>query len=120
MIRRLRKKFVAAAIIAVFLVLFVLIGSINVLNYRNLISDADSTLQILADNKGAFPAPFPGRCFVRRIGRRSCNPRRTRGRIFPSAEGAAAAENWLTNHVFSRPGSLTAVSAGSIWTTLPL
>ena len=55
MIRRLRKKFVAAAIIAVFLVLFVLIGSINVLNYRNLISDADSTLQILADNKGAFP-----------------------------------------------------------------
>ena len=55
MIRRLRKKFVAAAIIAVFLVLFVLIGSINVLNYWNLISDADSTLQILADNKGAFP-----------------------------------------------------------------
>lgn len=55
MIRKLRKKFVAAAIIAVFLVLFVLIGSINVLNYRNLISDADSTLQILADNKGAFP-----------------------------------------------------------------
>ncbi len=55
MIRKLRKKIVAAAIIAVFLVLFVLIGSINVLNYRNLISDADSTLQILADNKGAFP-----------------------------------------------------------------
>ena len=55
MIRKLRKKFVAAAIVAVFLVLFVLIGSINVLNYRNLISDADSTLQILADNKGAFP-----------------------------------------------------------------
>ena len=55
MIRRLRKKFVAAAIVAVFLVLLVLIGSINVLNYRSLVSDADSTLQILAENKGAFP-----------------------------------------------------------------
>ena len=55
MIRRLQKKFVAAAIVAVFLVLLVLIGSINVLSYRSLVSDADSTLQILADNKGAFP-----------------------------------------------------------------
>lgn len=55
MIRRLQKKFVAAAIVAVFLVLLVLIGSINMLSYRSLVSDADSTLQILADNRGAFP-----------------------------------------------------------------
>ena len=55
MISRLRKKLIAAAIVAVFLVLLVLIGSINVLNRRSLISDADSTLQILAENKGAFP-----------------------------------------------------------------
>ena len=55
MIRKLRKKFLAAAIIAVFLVLLVLIGAINLLNYRSLVSDADGTLQILAENKGAFP-----------------------------------------------------------------
>ena len=55
MIRALRKKFIAAAIVAVFLVLLVLIGSINLLNYRSLVSDADSTLQILAENKGSFP-----------------------------------------------------------------
>ena len=55
MIRKLRKKFLAAAIIAVFLVLLVLIGAINALNYRSLVSDADSTLQILAENKGSFP-----------------------------------------------------------------
>ena len=40
MIRKIRKKFIVAAIISVFLVLFLLIGSINLLNYRNLISDA--------------------------------------------------------------------------------
>ena len=55
MIRKLQRKFVLAAIVSVFLVLFVLIGAINVLNYRNLIAEADSTLQILAENKGYFP-----------------------------------------------------------------
>ena len=55
MIGRLRKKFLAAAIVAVFLVLLVLIGAINALNYRGLVSDADGTLQILAENKGSFP-----------------------------------------------------------------
>ena len=55
MIRKLRKKFIAAAIVAVFLVLLVLIGAINALNYRSLVSDADGTLQILVENRGAFP-----------------------------------------------------------------
>lgn len=55
MIRKLRKKFIAAAIVAVFLVLFLLIGLINVLNYRSLVSEADATLRILAENRGSFP-----------------------------------------------------------------
>ena len=55
MIRKLRKKFIAAALAAVFLVLLVLIGAINALSYRSLVSDADETLQILADNNGSFP-----------------------------------------------------------------
>ena len=55
MIGKLRKKFIVAAIAAVFLVLLVLIGSINALSFRGLVSDADATLRILAENKGAFP-----------------------------------------------------------------
>ena len=55
MIRKLRKKFIAAALAAVFLVLIVLIGAINALSYRSLVTDADDTLQILADNNGSFP-----------------------------------------------------------------
>ena len=55
MIRKLQKKFIAAAIVAVFLVLLLLIGAINVLNYHSLVADADGTLQILADNGGVFP-----------------------------------------------------------------
>ena len=55
MIQKLRKKFLAAAIVAVFLVLLVLIGTINLLNYRSLVAQADGTLQILSENGGAFP-----------------------------------------------------------------
>ena len=55
MIRKLRRKFIVAAVAAVFLVLFLLIGAINVLNYRKLVRDADSTLEILSQNGGRFP-----------------------------------------------------------------
>ncbi len=55
MIRRLRKKFLLAAVLAVFLVLLLLIGSINVFNYRSLVREADGTLEILALNNGSFP-----------------------------------------------------------------
>ncbi len=55
MIGKLRRKFIIAAIISVFLVLGVLIGSINVLNYRSLIAEADRTLEVLTANNGSFP-----------------------------------------------------------------
>ena len=55
MIGRLRKKFLLAAMTAVFLVLFILIGAMNVLNYRSLVAEADGTLDILSSNKGFFP-----------------------------------------------------------------
>ena len=55
MIGKLRRKFLLAAIASVFLVLFLLIGTINVFSYRSLVSEADATLQVLADNRGVFP-----------------------------------------------------------------
>ncbi len=55
MIRKLRKKFILAAIAAVILVLALLIGAINALNYRGLVKSADETLQLLAANRGSFP-----------------------------------------------------------------
>ena len=55
MIHKLRKKFIVAAILAVFLVLLLLIGAINVLNYRSMVAEADETLQILSSNNGVFP-----------------------------------------------------------------
>ena len=55
MIRRLRRKFLLAAVAAVFLVLLVLMGAVNAWNRHSLVAEADGTLEILAANGGAFP-----------------------------------------------------------------
>ena len=58
MIKRLRIRFVLTAIIAVFAVLLLLIGGINLFNYLKVVSDSDSILKILSDNDGKFPDRF--------------------------------------------------------------
>ncbi len=55
MIRTLRLRFIRTAMLAVALVLFVIIGAINLLNYRNVVRDADVLLGILQENNGHFP-----------------------------------------------------------------
>ena len=55
MIKKLRVKFIAVAMISVMVVLTIILGTINVLNYRGVVEDADNILQILADNGGKFP-----------------------------------------------------------------
>ena len=55
MIRKLRFQFILIALSAVFLVLLVLVGGINLLNYREILTDSDHVLEILFQNGGSFP-----------------------------------------------------------------
>ncbi|MBR2524383.1 MAG: HAMP domain-containing histidine kinase [Clostridiales bacterium] len=55
MIKRLRMKFALTAIGSVLLVLIVLVGGINIFNYREVVSDSDAVLRMLSDNGGMFP-----------------------------------------------------------------
>ena len=55
MIAKLRKKLIFVSMVSLFIVLFVLILSIGILNYRKLVTDADHVLSILAENNGKFP-----------------------------------------------------------------
>ncbi len=55
MIRKLRIQFFCLALLAVILVLLVLVGGINLLNYREVIKDSDNVLDILYQNGGSFP-----------------------------------------------------------------
>ena len=55
MIRKLRWKFIAAAMLSLLLVLGTLIALINILNYRNLVTEADDMLVMLSEFDDSFP-----------------------------------------------------------------
>lgn len=60
MIRKLRIKLILASMLPLLLVLAVIFGTVGVLNYRKIRSDADSILALLAENNGSFPlGEFP-------------------------------------------------------------
>lgn len=55
MIQKLRKNFIIVAMCSTLLVLAVIIGIANAVNYLQIVEKADNLLQILADNNGEFP-----------------------------------------------------------------
>lgn len=56
MIEKLRKKLILAAMLSLLLVLLLLMGGVSCLNYWKILANADNTLQLLAQNDGAFPS----------------------------------------------------------------
>lgn len=56
MIRKLKAKFIALAMTALFALLAVIVVGMNLINYNAVVSEADATLELLSQNKGSFPA----------------------------------------------------------------
>lgn len=54
MIRTLRRKFIAVTMLAVFLVLTAIMVTLNIANYRAMMSDEDAVLERLAEGGGTF------------------------------------------------------------------
>ena len=55
MIRTLRIKLIIATMLSLLLVLTIICGTVGILNYKKIITDADSILAILEENDGNFP-----------------------------------------------------------------
>ncbi len=55
MIKKLRIKLVTAAMLSLLVVLTAIIGIAGAMTYRNIISEADSKLQLLSENSGLLP-----------------------------------------------------------------
>ena len=55
MIKKLRVKFIVLTMCSLTLVLAVIIGGVNYVNYRNVVNNADTILEILEKNSGRFP-----------------------------------------------------------------
>ena len=58
MIKKLRIKLILASMLSLFIVLSIILGTVGILNYRQLLSDADSVLSLLAENDGRFPDKY--------------------------------------------------------------
>lgn len=54
MMKKLQIKLVIVSMLSIFIVLFVIIGFISMLNYRDIVKRADDILSVLAENDGAF------------------------------------------------------------------
>lgn len=61
MIKKMRIKFIVLTMVSLLLVLTLIVGSINLLNYQKTVRDADAILRILAENNGSFPKLEPGK-----------------------------------------------------------
>lgn len=57
MIKRLRRKLIAACMVSLAIVLAVILGGVNLMSYYKMVADADSVLTLLASNNGTFPKP---------------------------------------------------------------
>ena len=55
MIRKLKVKFILLAMISLLILLVCIVTGMNIFNYNSVISEADSTLELLSGNKGDFP-----------------------------------------------------------------
>ncbi len=61
MIKKLRIKFLLLSMLATFLLLVIIIGGMNLINYNSVIKEVDETLKVLSLHKGAFPDPGGGK-----------------------------------------------------------
>ena len=58
MIKKLRLKFIVIAMCSVFAVLAIIIGTINIINYTNVVKNADDLVEVLQDGGGGFDGNF--------------------------------------------------------------
>lgn len=62
MLQKLRIKFILLTMALLLLVLTVIMGTVNLLNYRHVLDSADQTLELLLEGNGKFPDNlFPGK-----------------------------------------------------------
>lgn len=57
MIKKLRFKFIILSMTSLFALLLVIVVGMNLINYQSVVNEADQVLELLSQNKGAFPEP---------------------------------------------------------------
>lgn len=81
MIKRLRRKLIAACMASLAIVLLVILGGVNLMSYHKAVTDADGVLAVLAANDGVFPNLREGQ------GKKTDLPAPADRKEFPGARG---------------------------------
>lgn len=55
MIRKIKARFIVLSMTALFVLLFVIVAGMNMINYNTVVAEADNTLSFLSGNRGSFP-----------------------------------------------------------------
>lgn len=66
MIKELRKNFILVAMCSTFIVLMIIVGTLNIVSYKNMESKADKILEILVENNAIFPQEMPNPNFIQK------------------------------------------------------
>ena len=59
MIKKLKLKFVFLCVGLLTALLAMIVITMNIINYRSIVNDADDILNIISDNQGSFPGKNP-------------------------------------------------------------
>lgn len=97
MIKGLRIKFIVLSMVAVIILLGIIVAGMNLFNYRAVLTEAEETLQILAQNKGTFSGFRPDEAQGEFNGEGSF-------RIFPeeTENGVITPEEWNSENADGR------------------
>lgn len=116
MIQKLRKKLIAATMLALALVLLVILGGSSAMSYYKAVSDADNILTVLSENNGKFPKPEDNETPL--VGTPNENPGETPAADPGEKKQGFSAETPYESRYFSvtlnESGEVTASDTGSI------
>lgn len=112
MIRKLRFKLIAASMFSLALVLFLILGGVNLMSYRKAVADADSILQVLGSNDGTFPMREPAQTGESAVP--ALPPEHGRGGRQPGLTAETPYESRYFSVLVDQSGQIVQVDTGQI------
>lgn len=111
MLRTLRLKLIAATMFSLAVVLFFILGGVNLMSYQKVVADADSILAVLGANEGTFPMREP----PKEGGGQAAKPQeKIRGRHIPGLSPETPYESRYFSVLVDSDGQVTQSDTGQI------
>lgn len=108
MIRSLRRKLIGASMFSLAVVLFLILGGVNLMSYHKVVTDADAILAVLGANDGGFPMREPPDGF------QPVKPQEDRGKHMPGLSPETPYESRYFSVLVDDNGQVLQADTGQI------